>query len=154
MIIPFTRSTEVKMAYSEKDIIDIINYIPLRNGNFIKSKDPYQHYDAENLEDIVEIKIRSKKYDYQIIERYKYLRNLEECKKSNREFWYVVNYENYLSVWNINDLVDTGYKFNWHVRDLVKTSEFEDQEPIPKIVGYLDPRRAAHINFKSWPKKI
>ena len=135
--------------YSEKDIINILNNIHFRNGNFFKSEDPYEHYDAENLENIVEIKIRSKKYDKQIIERYKYLRNKEESAKSDRNFFYVTNYQDKLSIWDINYLDSIGYKYFWHVKDLVRSTEFQDREPIPKVVGYLEPQLALHFRLNN-----
>lgn len=147
MIIPFTRSTEMKMAYSEKDIIRIINNIPLYNGNYFKSEDPYEHYDAENFDSIIEIKIRSKKYDKQIIERYKYLRNKEESQKSSRNFYYLTNFEDYISIWDITYLDSIGYRYFWHVKDLVRSTKFQDKEPIPKIVGYLEPQLGVHIKI-------
>ena len=57
---------------TDEQIINILNFIPLENGNYITSKNKYESYDAENFTSIVEIKKRSSYYDLSLIEKLKY----------------------------------------------------------------------------------
>ena len=82
--------------YGETKIIETLNKKNFKGGNFIKSNNRYEHYDAENLTTIIEIKVRYQDYDKFIIERYKYERNIENSLNENRNFIYVVNYHKLL----------------------------------------------------------
>ena len=131
---------------NEPHIIDILNKIEFRGGNFIKSVDKYEYYDAENFNSIVEIKIRNTDYDKHIIERDKYERNMEHSFSSNRNFYYVVNYGTYLYIWDINYLDSINYNYFWKTKKLVATTYFKRNNEIPKVVGYLEKPFCLAIN--------
>ena len=124
--------------YNENNIINILNKINFKGGNYIKSENPYEHYDAENFETIVEIKVRYTDYDKHIIERYKYERNIEHSLTSNRGFYYVVVSHAYLYAWDINYLDSIGYNYLWKTKNLRTTTFYDNNTEIPKVVGYLE----------------
>lgn len=132
---------------NEPHVIDILNKINFRGGNFIKSVNPYEHYDAENFSNILEIKIRSQDYDKHIIERVKYERNLEHSFTSDRAFFYVVVAYPYLYAWDINYLDSIGYNYLWKTKNLRRTTYYENNNEIPKVVGYLEKPFGLCINL-------
>jgi len=134
---------------TEIEVIDLLNKINFRGGNFIKSNDPYEHYDAENFENIIEIKVRNTDYDKHIIERYKYERNMEHSFSSNRGFYYVVVVDKYLYAWDINYLNSINYNFFWKTKKLRKTTYYENNNEIPKVVGYLEKPFSLCLNLKN-----
>ncbi len=133
--------------YNETAIIDALNKINFKGGNFIKSNDKYEHYDAENLTTIIEIKVRYQDYDKHIIERYKYERNIEHSLNENRNFYYVVNYLNKLYIWDINYLDGIGYNYLWKTKKLARSTYFTNNNEIDKVVGYLEKRFCISINL-------
>ena len=132
---------------NEPHVIDILNKINFRGGNFIKSIDPYEHYDAENFSNILEIKVRTQDYDKHIIERYKYERNIEHSLTSKRNFFYVAVAYPYLYAWDISYLDSIGYNYLWKTKNLRKTTHYENNNEIPKVVGYLEKPFSLCINL-------
>lgn len=132
---------------TEIDVIDILNKINFRGGNFIKSVDPFEFYDAENLTNILEIKVRSQDYDKHIIERHKYERNIEHSLSSNRPFYYISIALPYLYAWDINYLDSIGYNYLWKTKNLRKTTKYKNNNEIPKVVGYLEKPFGLCINL-------
>ena len=132
---------------NENFVINILNKVNFMGGNFIKSLNPYEHYDAENFETIVEIKVRQTDYDKHIIERYKYERNMEHSLSSNRNFYYVVVAYPYLYAWDLNYLDSIGYNYLWKTKNLRTTTIFENNNEIPKVVGYLDKPISLWLNL-------
>jgi len=137
------------IVLNEANIVDILNKIEFRGGNFIKAVDQYEHYDAENFENIVEIKVRYQDYDKHIIERFKYDRNIEHSLNTGRKFYYAVNYNEYLYVWDINYLDSINYNYYWKTKKLAKTTYFKNNNEIPKVVGYLEKPFALILNLKT-----
>ena len=134
---------------NEPHVIDILNKIEFRGGNFIKSTDIYEHYDAENFKNILEIKVRNQDYDKHIIERFKYERNIEHSLASGRTFFYVSIAYPYLYAWDITYLDKINYNYFWKTKKLNKTKMFNDNSEIPKVVGYLEKPFSLCINLNT-----
>tara|TARA_R110002074_G_scaffold287059_2_gene458800 strand:- start:38 stop:496 length:459 start_codon:yes stop_codon:yes gene_type:complete len=133
--------------YGETKIIETLNKKNFKGGNFIKSNNRYEHYDAENLTTIIEIKVRYQDYDKFIIERYKYERNIENSLNENRNFIYVVNYHKLLYIWDINYLDSIGYNYLWKTKKLARSTHFRNNNEIDKAIGYLEKRFSISINL-------
>ncbi len=101
------------------------------------AEDEFSPYDAENKLYLVEIKSRDTKYDSWIIQEDKYLTNLTLAAESGRKFIYLNEYKKNILTWNITDLTDSGYNFNWTERPMPTTTRFENTENKSKRVGYL-----------------
>ncbi len=54
---------------------------------------PYEHFDAENNQFIVEIKSRDYRYADWLIEKYKYEENMKAAQDSSRMFVYVTEFD-------------------------------------------------------------
>jgi hypothetical protein len=134
---------------NEPHVIDILNKIEFRGGNFTKSTDIYEHYDAENFKNILEIKVRNQDYDKHIIERFKYERNIEHSLVSGRTFFYVSIAYPYLYAWDITYLDKINYNYFWKTKKLNKTKMFDDNSKIPKVVGYLEKPFSLCINLNT-----
>lgn len=122
----------------ETEIVDYLNilYAPLM-GELTMAEDEYSPYDAENDYYLVEIKSRDTKYDSWIIQEDKYITNLKLANDSNRKFIYLNEYQKNILTWNITDLTDSGYNFNWTQRPMPTTTRFKNTDNKNKRVGYL-----------------
>jgi len=126
---------------STDEIIGLLN----KSGRFGLSplqtteiNNPYEHYDAENNQFIVEIKSRDYKYDDWLIEQYKYEENIKAAKDSARMFVYVTEYRGNIYVWNMYDLAWLEYEIQWESsKSMPNTTEFGDKGRRNKSVGYL-----------------
>ena len=127
---------------TDEQIINILNFIPLENGNYIPSKNKYESYDAENFTSIVEIKKRSSYYDLSLIEKLKYTQNINTAYNTGRTFYYVVFSDPRLTIWDITWLVRVNYKYGWENSLQVATTEFKNNIKINKNVGYLNVTRS------------
>jgi hypothetical protein len=123
----------------EQEIIDKLNALhdELENKPLTLSEDPFSSYDASNDTYIVEIKSRDRAYDSWIIEKAKYIKNIDLAITTNRSFIYLTEYNGKIMTWNINRMIAADYNFNWEDRPMPGTTEFLDNEVITKEVGYL-----------------
>ncbi len=123
----------------ENEIIDKLNglHTELEVDPLILSDDPFSSYDASNDTYIVEIKSRDRAYDSWIIEKAKYIKNIDLAITTNRSFIYLTEYNGKIMTWNINRMIAADYNFNWEDRPMPGTTEFLDNEVINKEVGYL-----------------
>ena len=106
-------------------------------GHLTETTNIYEHYDCYNDNYLIEIKSRQREYNPWIIEKYKYDKNYTQATKDKKLFIYVTEYKTRIIAWNITDLTNSGYNFNWQIKQQPETTEFYLQEPIPKRVGYL-----------------
>jgi len=122
----------------ETDIVNCLNelYEDVM-GKLTLAEDEYSPYDAENELYLVEIKSRDTKYDSWIIQEDKYKTNLALAINSGRKFIYLNEYKGNIHTWNITDLTDSGYNFNWTERPMPTTSRFKNRDNKNKRVGYL-----------------
>ncbi len=123
----------------ENEIIDKLNglHTELEVDPLTLSDDPFSSYDASNDTYIVEIKSRDRAYDSWIIEKAKYIKNIDLAITTNRSFIYLTEYNGKIMTWNINRMIAADYNFNWEDRPMPGTTEFLDNEVINKEVGYL-----------------
>jgi hypothetical protein len=106
-------------------------------GKLTLAEDEYSPYDAENELYLIEIKSRDTKYRSWVIQEDKYKTNLALAAESGRKFIYLNEYKGSIHTWNITDLTDSGYDFQWKEIPMPKTTEFEDTNTITKVVGFL-----------------
>jgi|TARA_E500000305_G_C3838086_1_gene150469 hypothetical protein len=110
----------------------------------------YHRFDAYNDNYIIEIKYRYKRYPEYIIEFDKYAYNKLYAEMYNKKFLYVVGVpedENLdvfdVYIYNITHLDKSGYKYKWEERAMPYQTEFEDNNYMDKLVGYLEPWAAS-----------
>ena len=103
----------------------------------IESEDIFSSYDCENKDYIIEIKSRDKHYNPWMIEKKKFDSNIKKAKELDKEFIYLTEYRTKIITWNITNLVRVNYNFKWEERQMPRTTEFLETEPILKEVGYL-----------------
>ena len=121
---------------TQTEIIVKLNSI-YSNLNLVEVKDRYSTYDAENESYIVEVKSRDKKYRSWAIEKKKFDSNIDKAVETGKMFVYLTEYKGDIMTWNINNLVLTGYDFQWTKIPMPQTTEFEDTKTVTKEVGFL-----------------
>tara|TARA_R100001163_G_scaffold14835_1_gene13451 strand:- start:301 stop:696 length:396 start_codon:yes stop_codon:yes gene_type:complete len=121
----------------QREIIQYINNQFPFMDELVESEDIFSCYDCENKQYIIEIKSRDKHYDPWIIEKKKFVSNYNKSKELNKEFIYLTEYRTKIITWNITNLVKVNYDFKWEHKHLPRTTEFEENKPILKEVGYL-----------------
>ena len=133
---------------TEDTLITYLNSKAL--SEFVLCQDEYSVYDAEEDRYIAELKIRKKHYPDCLIEFDKYSNNLEYSGEIDKEFLYVVATSTDIYVFNITNLSNKGYDFNWQWKNLPRNSEFGGYtDKIDKQVGYINIRDASvHYNYK------
>ena len=119
-----------------------INMLKTINNYFVNRailcENEYHRYDAYNNVYIIELKYRYAKYDNWIIEFDKYAYNKCYSEINNKTFLYAVGYKNKIWIYNISELNQAGYNYNWEERDMPKQTEFDNNYDICKYVGYLE----------------
>ena len=103
----------------------------------LETEDPFCSYDAINDTYIVEIKSRSKEYDSWMIERDKFMSNIEKSIETGKAFIYLTEYNGKIMTWNINKLIANETDFFWQSRPMPKTTEFDNNNTVDKEVGFL-----------------
>jgi len=99
---------------------------------------PYEHFDAENHQFIVEIKSREYRYTDWLIEKYKYEENMKAARESSRMFVYCTEFDGNIYVWNMYDLAWLEYDLQWeNDKSMPNTTEFGDKGRRYKSVAYL-----------------
>ncbi len=124
------------LKMKQLEIINKLNQLDVF-GQLTETTNIYEHYDCYNDNYLIEIKSRQREYNPWLIEKYKYDKNYTQATKEKKLFIYVTEYKTRIITWNITDLTNSGYNFNWQIKQQPETTEFYLQEPIPKRVGYL-----------------
>ena len=105
--------------------------------NLIECEDQFCSCDAEGDNYIVEIKSRDKEYSSWIIEKSKFEKNIVKSVEKTKKFIYLTEYNGKIMTWNIHNLVKENYDFQWTEMPMPETTEFDNTNVIPKIVGFL-----------------
>ena len=124
------------LKMKQLEIINKLNQLDVF-GQLTETTNIYEHYDCYNDNYLIEIKSRQREYNPWLIEKYKYDKNYTQATKEKKLFIYVTEYKTRIITWNITDLTNSGYNFNWQIKQQPETTEFYLQEPIPKRIGYL-----------------
>jgi hypothetical protein len=105
--------------------------------NLVECEDEFCSCDAEGDDYIVEIKSRDKEYRSWIIEKKKFKSNIVKSVEKTKKFIYLTEYNGKIMTWNIHNLVLENYDFQWTEQPMPKTTEFDSNNVIPKVVGFL-----------------
>ena len=73
-----------------------------------------------------------------MIEFNKYSFNSCYSRIKGKKFLYVIASNQKIYIFNITELNNDGYDFEWEWKDLPNTTDFNDNEIIKKFVGYID----------------
>ena len=98
---------------------------------------PYSDYDAYTDDYIIEFKTRHKDYSSTLLEKSKCVRNMIEAKKQNKKFIYCVSDPKGVFCFSIDKLVKDKFKFDWIIIGCPKTSYFENNNKIDKLVANI-----------------
>ena len=133
-------------AYSNGEI-DAINRIN-RSGKLFKeplsaARGAYYSFDAENNDNIVEIKRRNFTSDHffaqegVIIERSKYNDLMTIAENNNKRALYCNIFTDRKAViWNLSEITTNNYDFGWHKKGMNRRT-FESEDKIDKSVALL-----------------
>ncbi len=120
----------------QSEIIKKLNSL-YSNLNLLECEDQFCSCDAEGDDYIVEIKSRDKEYRSWIIEKKKFKSNIVKSVEKTKKFIYLTEYNGKIMTWNIHNLVLENYDFQWTEQPMPKTTEFDSNNVIPKVVGFL-----------------
>lgn len=132
---------------SEKEVVYYLN----KNSNrkFKLVEDEYCHYDAEDGEYIVEIKVRKQWYQDCLIEYDKFDNNISTSDSLGKDFLYVVATSEDIYVFNCTKLSKKNFKFKWDWKVMPKNTDFGGSEQkVTKFVGYI-PVSEASVHYKN-----
>jgi hypothetical protein len=121
---------------TQSEIVKTLNKL-YPDLNLVECQDPFCYCDAESNDYIVEIKSRDKEYSSWIIEKSKFEKNIIKSVETTKKFIYLTEYNGKIMTWNIHNLVRKNYDFQWTEMPMPKTTEFDANNVIPKIVGFL-----------------
>ena len=121
----------------QTEVIEELNSRYATMDKLLETEDPFCSYDAINDTYIVEIKSRSKEYDSWMIERDKFMSNIEKSIETGKAFIYLTEYNGKIMTWNINKLIANETDFFWQSRLMPKTTEFDNNNTVDKEVGFL-----------------
>ena len=122
---------------TQTEVIEELNSRYPTMDRLLETEDPFCSYDAINDTYIVEIKSRSKEYDSWMIERDKFMSNIEKSIETGKAFIYLTEYNGKIMTWNINKLIANEIDFFWQNRPMPKTTEFDNNNTVDKEVGFL-----------------
>jgi hypothetical protein len=122
---------------SEQEIVEQLNKLYPKMQPLILATDSFCSYDASNNKYIVEIKSRDKEYSSWIIEKSKFEKNIVKSVEKTKKFIYLTEYNGKIMTWNIHNLVLKNYDFQWRKMPMPETTEFDGNNVIPKVVGFL-----------------
>tara|TARA_Y100000593_G_scaffold6809_1_gene12879 strand:- start:619 stop:1056 length:438 start_codon:yes stop_codon:yes gene_type:complete len=132
---------------NDKAEIEIIKELKINNVfgdvNINKCGYEYSRYDAFIRKNcIIEIKDRITKegckiYDSLEIEFDKYSYNIEFSRYGNINFYFVCRYEGNIFVFDMTNLSECNYNFNWKWEMRPKSTKFNDNRKIPKYVSKI-----------------
>jgi len=105
--------------------------------DLVEVEDQYSSFDAESDNYIVEIKSRDKEYRSWIIEKKKFESNIVKSVEKTKKFIYLTEYNGKIMTWNIHNLVRKNYNFQWREQPMPETTEFDNNNVITKVVGFL-----------------
>jgi len=105
--------------------------------DLVEVEDQYSSFDAESDNYIVEIKSRDKEYRSWIIEKKKFESNIVKSVEKTKKFIYLTEYNGKIMTWNIHNLVRKNYNFQWTEQPMPETTEFDNNNVITKVVGFL-----------------
>lgn len=127
--------------------IEAINRIN-RSGKLFKepliaARGEYDSYDAENNDNIVEIKRRNFTSDHKnaigglILERSKYNDLMTIAENNNKRALYCnILTDNKAFIWDLSEMTSNNYDFGWHKKNMnIRT--FESEDKIDKSVALL-----------------
>ena len=117
----------------------IIKRIESKSNSDIKQSDyEYNRFDAYNDKSIFEVKHRHTFYDDVMIEFDKFSYNYAYAVVNNLNFVYAVEMNNIIYIFDIFNLVEEEFNFNWKWIEMPKTTEFNKKEKIQKYVGFIN----------------
>ena len=122
---------------TQTEVIEELNSRYPTMDKLLETEDPFCSYDAINDTYIVEIKSRSKEYDSWMIERDKFMSNIQKSIETGKAFIYLTEYNGKIMTWNINKLIASETDFFWQNRPMPKTTEFDNNNTVDKEVGFL-----------------
>src|SRR6056300_963473 len=108
---------------TQTEVIEELNSRYPTMDKLLETEDPFCSYDAIN--------------DTYIIERDKFMSNIEKSIETGKAFIYLTEYNGKIMTWNINKLIANETDFFWQSRLMPKTTEFDNNNTVDKEVGFL-----------------
>jgi hypothetical protein len=138
---------------NENDIVDELNKLSIFTDNQLTLEGKsYSSFDAFNNSYVCEIKKRNFTSDHRfaleglIIEKIKYDGLLSKCSKicvADKEALYINKFtDNKILIWNLSEMTNTGYNFNWHMKKMNKRTFESKWNKTEKEVALLKLKEA------------
>ena len=131
---------------------DLNNLSIFYNDQLTVEEETYSTFDAFNSSYVCEIKKRNFTSNHRfaleglIIEKIKYDSLLSKCSKicvPDKEALYINKFtDNKILIWNLTELTNNGYNFNWHMKKMNKRTFESIEDKIEKEVALLKPNEA------------
>ena len=117
--------------------------------------DKYSSWDVFNDKVVGELKHRRMPYsryaeDGYILEEYKFNKLVERAKSNKETILYINTFDDEDSTlvwWDLSKLINEKYDFNWHSKSMKKTTDFENNSQIDKLVCLLSDK-IVHYKIK------
>ena len=109
----------------EKRLLEAYNK---ESDPLVLSRSKYNRFDAENIKQIAELKVRHQHYVNTIIEFDKYAYNTTYSRLYGKEFLYIIGTKKGVFVFNITDLDFHSYDYKWDWRKMPYTTERRNNE--------------------------
>ena len=132
------RNEELTIEWMNKNIPEFKD-LPLK----LVKDNPYSSWDIYNDKVVGELKHRRMPYslyakDGYILEKYKFNKLVERAKSNEETILYINTFDDKTLVWwNLSKLIDEKYDFYWHNMSMKKTTDFEDNSQIDKLICKL-----------------
>ena len=113
---------------------ELFDYLKQYYYSDLKKTDKYNHTDCYTQSKVIELKCRSTHYTKLIIEKYKYEKIIKNARIKKKIPIYINSTPCGIFEWNLNNVV-----VDWVEQDnLPKTTEFENNDKVCKVVGLLN----------------
>ena len=119
----------------------------------------YESWDVYNDELVGELKHRHMPYlrwaeQGYILEKYKFDKLVKHSKSNGAKILYINTFDDEDSTlvwWNLSTLIEEKYDFNWHNKSMKKTTYFEDNSQVDKLVCLLSDKI---VHYKAKRKDV
>jgi hypothetical protein len=121
----------------ESEMINTLNERVFTDDHINKTIDEFDKVDCHNKLYTLELKFRnmpSDRYNDCFLEKAKYDALIERAKIKNKKAGYIAAYScgSYYA-WNLSELTDQNYEFNWEQNFMKKTTHFTNNNQVSKL---------------------
>lgn len=144
---PFRRLCHHFMKEKERAVARALERVYPQLGKLVEPKDKYSPFDFECNQYIIEVKCRSKFYDPWFIEMIKYDSNMDLSEAKSKDFLFLTEVGGKAYVYNITKMTKDKFPFDWIIKDLPNSTEFNKPNWSGKAIGYLPVNKSKKVKL-------